>query len=452
MSGAIRRGQVESNMPPGRPRVLVFAYSAQPNRGSEPGGAWGVVMALAQVADVTVLVKSEHVPAIRKWEENATYAESSGVTFVEIRPLVPRFLQKLHRITEFLTYLMWLGTARRVGERMHLDAPFHLVHHVTYSAFWLPTPATGFGIPSVWGPVGGGVRAPRGLWGSLGIMGLFDELLDWGAVGAASRLPGTRRTWSQATVRVVQNEETRQALLPGLRESTHVLNSALLTTVNAPPVFDVEPVVVFPSALVSRKGPRIALAALAHAPGVRLQFAHGGPEEESLRKLADRLGVSDRVDFLGEIPRGELFERLSSASAALFAGVREEGGLALAEAMSLGTPVVVLSIGGAKRICEAAVDATRVALVDPGHWEDVAQGLGRAMRDFVEQPRFKRTPNLDLHDAEGRLRRILEEALGWPPKSLDVLARDRANLVAPPSPYTSKPNGPHPVAAATGGD
>lgn len=57
----------------------------------------------------------------------------------------------------------------------------------------------------------------------------------------------------------------------------------------------------------------------------------------------------------------ELVRLVASASAALFHGLREEGGLARAEAMSMGTPVVVLSHGGPRDIAARARRLTRSA-------------------------------------------------------------------------------------------
>ncbi|NNM34167.1 MAG: glycosyltransferase [Gemmatimonadetes bacterium] len=206
-----------------------------------------------------------------------------------------------------------------------------------------------------------------------------------------------------------------------------------------------QPVVVFPSALISRKCPRLALEALAHAPDVRLQFAHGGPQESMLRRVAKRLGVADRVDFLGKVPRAELFERLAQASAALFTGVREEGGLALAEALSLGTPVVVLSVGGARTLGRAAPDPTRVALIDPYDPRGARAALGAAMVRFVRRPVVDRSPNLDAAAAEARLISLVGSAIGCrleapPARSAAALRQFQDH---PPL---------SPVASATGGD
>lgn len=411
-----------------RPQILAIAYSAEPGRGSEPGAGWGMLMALSRIGDVTALVKSEHMEAIRSWERQRG---SHRITFVEVAPRVVPSLQKLHRITQFLTYLDWLGQAKRTARELVAAGAYDVVQHLTYSVYWLPSPVTDLGLPSIWGPVAGGVTAPRGLWRRLGLKGLFDEVLDRVAVGLCALLPATRRTWSRATVRIVQNEGTRDRLPEHLKADTRVQNAAVFNVVDAPPVSGRDPVVLFPSSLVSRKCPQLALEALTYAPDVRLQFVHSGPQEEMLKHLTKRLGLSDRVEFLGRVSRGELFERMARASAAVFTGVREEGGLALAEAMGLGTPVVVLDVGGAGTIARTALDPEKVQLVDPQDEATLPERLGLAMSRFVQRPHPSHAPNLSLDLLDEVLREVLDEALGW-------------SVARPPKPVR-KPRRSHPI-------
>ena len=77
-----------------------------------------------------------------------------------------------------------------------------------------------------------------------------------------------------------------------------------------------------------------------------------------IEELATRLGVDDRMEFTGRVDHETALETLANATVAVFTGLREEGGLALAEAMVLGTPVVVLENGGAATIASTEADAS----------------------------------------------------------------------------------------------
>ena len=71
------------------------------------------------------------------------------------------------------------------------------------------------------------------------------------------------------------------------------------------------------------------------------------------------------------------------AGAVVFAGVREEGGTALAEAMQRGAPVIVFANGGAKTVAEAAIDHKRVRLVAPGSRDEIALDCFRRRRHLT---------------------------------------------------------------------
>jgi glycosyltransferase involved in cell wall biosynthesis len=87
-----------------------------------------------------------------------------------------------------------------------------------------------------------------------------------------------------------------------------------------------------------------ALPALNRArPGTRLRVVGQGPYEPELRRLADRLGVADRLE-IAPIPaerRDEMAQLLHRAACVAMLSEYESQGLALQEALGLGRPLVV---------------------------------------------------------------------------------------------------------------
>jgi glycosyltransferase involved in cell wall biosynthesis len=317
-------------------------------------------------------------------------------------------LARWHRTVRFVLYLEWMRRAHRQGQEFCGRRSFDAVLHASYPTYWLPSPATRLGLPCVWGPVGGAVTTPLSLWSVLGLRGVLGEVLDFISVRFASLWPATRRTWRAAIVGLVQNVETLGRLPKELQERSRVLNHAMF--VEAPRVAPRlrRSHLLHTSPLERRKGPALALRALAHSPeDVHLWMAGGGPERRRLERLARRLGVAHRLRFLGHVPRERLFELLAEAAGAVFTGLREEGGMALAEAMVSGTPVVVLANGGARTLAEAATIPERVALVEPGRVDETARRIGEAMTRFSRNPVQGNEPLLD----QAAARRVLQDAL-----------------------------------------
>jgi glycosyltransferase involved in cell wall biosynthesis len=75
---------------------------------------------------------------------------------------------------------------------------------------------------------------------------------------------------------------------------------------------------------------------------VRLVIGGIGPEEGALRALAAELGVDKHVWFAGYIPRAELPNYFAAADLFAFHSTFETFGIAVAQAMSYGLPVVTV--------------------------------------------------------------------------------------------------------------
>jgi teichuronic acid biosynthesis glycosyltransferase TuaC len=98
--------------------------------------------------------------------------------------------------------------------------------------------------------------------------------------------------------------------------------------------------------LVENKGHDIAIKTLVHLPELRLAIIGAGPEEQSLRNLAARLGLDRRVEFAGRVPQTKLPDYYNAAEILLLASSREGWPNVLLEAMACGTPAIATKLGG----------------------------------------------------------------------------------------------------------
>ena len=105
--------------------------------------------------------------------------------------------------------------------------------------------------------------------------------------------------------------------------------------------------------LVPVKAQELAVAALAQLPDVRLLIAGNGPNRGMLLKLAQELGVAERVTFLGALPQGQLREYYGAADALVLPSEREGWANVLLEAMACGTPVIASRVWGTPEVVAA---------------------------------------------------------------------------------------------------
>ncbi|MFQ5957728.1 MAG: glycosyltransferase family 4 protein [Alphaproteobacteria bacterium] len=124
--------------------------------------------------------------------------------------------------------------------------------------------------------------------------------------------------------------------------------------------------------LIARKSHDLVIAALPALPGMCLVIVGDGPEERSLKALARRLGVEDRVRFLGRIAHEEMRDVYTAADALVLASSREGWANVLLEAMACGTPVVASNVWGTPEV----VASPAAGVLMPERTADgVAQGV-----------------------------------------------------------------------------
>src|SRR6266704_1363126 len=156
--------------------------------------------------------------------------------------------------------------------------------------------------------------------------------------------------------------------------------------------------------LEPHKGVDTVIAALpaivAQAPDVRYAVAGSGPERERLEKLAHKIGVADRVRFLGEVSDADLPALYNLASVYVGASRRAERigvegfGISLVEASACGLPVVAGNSGGIPDAVRAGETGFLVPPEDPAAFADaicrlladaeLAERVGAAGRRAVE--------------------------------------------------------------------
>ena len=113
------------------------------------------------------------------------------------------------------------------------------------------------------------------------------------------------------------------------------------------------PLILCVGALIPRKNQALLIEALVSLPGATLMLAGHGPAEADYRVLAEKLGVTERVCFMGSVANDALPTLYAAAD--VMALVSESEGLANAwvEALACGTPVVASDVGGIRELVKS---------------------------------------------------------------------------------------------------
>lgn len=106
--------------------------------------------------------------------------------------------------------------------------------------------------------------------------------------------------------------------------------------------------------LNDKKRVDILISAFANAfkgnNSVDLKIGGSGPLISELKLLAQRLGVSSQIKFLGNLTRKEVLEEISTSNAFVLSSEYETFGVVIIEALALGKPVIATRCGGPESI------------------------------------------------------------------------------------------------------
>ena len=117
---------------------------------------------------------------------------------------------------------------------------------------------------------------------------------------------------------------------------------------------------------------------VAECPEARLVLAGDGPEEATLRRLAEELGVAERVEFTGALDRDAMASRLRESSVSINPSRVDNMPNSVLEALACGVPVVSTRVGGVPFVVDEGETALLVPPADP---EAMARAVVRVLRD-----------------------------------------------------------------------
>lgn len=134
------------------------------------------------------------------------------------------------------------------------------------------------------------------------------------------------------------------------------------------------------------KGFDVLLDALAQLPEERLRLAGDGPLRDALIAQASRLGLGDRVEFLGTLPKAAVAERMRRARLVVVPSRFETSGVVAIEALASGAPVVASRVGALPELLEHG-GGILVAAGDPHVLAAAIRGDPPSMKGVAERIR-----------------------------------------------------------------
>lgn len=339
-------------------KILASAFTCCPPgqpgfTGGEDVLGWSLLQEIAKSHEVWAITHAEDQSSI---DRVVTEESISNIHFHYVG--MPGFLKALLRIQgghQFYYYL-WQIRAFFAARRMHREVKFDLFHHITYANDWMSSFIGALlPIPYVRGPGGGAHRTPSAIQREYTRSGRM-----WEKVRAFSQwifrhdpffIMGQRR----ASALLLCNQDALSGIPKKWSHKVHLFPVSgvspkdlkiCVAKKSGPSGFNV----LSAGSLLRIKGFGLAIKAFKrfsdNHPDSSLTIAGSGPEEYRLRALVSQFDLEEKVHLLGEKPRDDLLNKMAASDVVLFPSLRDGGGTVVIEAMSVGTPVICLDIGG----------------------------------------------------------------------------------------------------------
>ncbi len=332
-----------------RLKVLVGAYACSPSRGSEPGVGWGWVEAISKYHDLWILTADQFREEIEA-ELSRRPELRNRMSFYYIPRVRYLRAEKIWPPAYLYTYKhQWQIAAYQVGKRLQRTIGFDIVHQLTYVGFRLPGMLWRLDPPFVWGPIGGLEQTAWALIPSLGLRGALYFLArnlwnEWDR--RFSRDP--RLAFDKAAGGIIAaTTGTRKEIKRFYGQESTVISEIGLPA--APPEMPARRSPSEPLQLLwcGRHVPGKALpflfSALQRLPqhlGWKLTVVGDGPCTDAWQRDAKVKKVSDRCEWLGQVTRDIVLDRMRAAHVLVITSVYELTSTVVVEALSSGLAVI----------------------------------------------------------------------------------------------------------------
>jgi glycosyltransferase involved in cell wall biosynthesis len=205
---------------------------------------------------------------------------------------------------------------------------------------------------------------------------------------ARARVGGVLR---RASVVLCNSNDTliRCSSLTGSAARMEVVHLGAEAPSELPPKRD-EPTVATLGHIVGRKRHVDVLRALTVLPqDVRWVVIGDGPERPGLEKLAAQLGVSERIEWLGQLPPDQALTELARCHVMALPSVDEAFGVAYVEALACGVPAIGCEGEGGPE--EIAASGEGMLLVPPRDPDALATAVNKLFGDTELPDKARKT-------------------------------------------------------------
>lgn len=339
-------------------KILISAYACEPNKGSEPGIGWNWALHLSKMGhSVTVITrKNNKIQIDKEIKKKKLYKKIHFIYydcsnfFLKIKNTIPGGI--------YLYYYLWQFSVYNFLKKNININEYHLIHHLTFGVFRLPSFLSNFNKPFIFGPVGGGEIINKHLFWNLSINDKFKELLRIFSNYIFFNYDlNLIKCLKKSKYIFTKNFETKKIIDNKFRIKTSVLleigsNFFFKKKLKKKKIFKI----LFLGRHIYWKGGELLIAAfnksIQQNNNLQLSFVGNGPDKNKWIKLSKKLKLSSKIKFYNKISQKNLNKLFSKNDILILPSYHDSSSNVVLEALSHSVPVICLKIGGPPTIVD----------------------------------------------------------------------------------------------------
>ncbi|MEO5682375.1 MAG: glycosyltransferase family 4 protein [Chitinophagaceae bacterium] len=332
-------------------KVVLSAFACDPSKGSEPHNGWCWASGLAE--------RGYEVHCLTRDDGKASIEQQKTVPNLHFHYVVlPLGLEKMYAASTasmYLYYLLWQWLSYRRAKKLHRTQQFSLAHHVTWGSLQMGSFLYKLNIPFIFGPVGGGQKAPEKFKKYFLNHWATEEKREKISDFMGKYSPACKKMLGKADVVIVTNNETLEmARSIGAKKISFCLDFALPESF-FPAVFtpkQPEPnrlQLLWVGRFLPRKGILLILDVMMELKdysGITLTVVGDGEMRSAFLDTITKYSLEQTVDWKGSVPFVEVKKFYATHDVFFFTSLRDSSPAQLVEAMAYGMPVVTLNLHG----------------------------------------------------------------------------------------------------------
>jgi glycosyltransferase involved in cell wall biosynthesis len=368
--------------------IFIGAYACEPHKGSEPEVGWQMVNEIAKA------MPDDHIYVVTKYNNQELIKKEEypkNIKFFYYDP--PKWLTFWKKGGRGVRtyYYIWMLTAALFMKKQNIK--FDIVHHVTFVNDWLPsfyhllkTKENKF----IWGPIGShdAIEAKfldenkrKFIEKIRMFLQFFYRTLD----------PSFRicKAKADCIVGITQNVKSKLNLNINemfIAEPAIAMNESSVMKIKKVDNDNDDFTILSVGRLLYIKNFTLTILSfsyfLKNNPDIinaKLKIIGEGSDKKSLENFTQELGIQEKVEFVGQIPRSEVQKSFYNANLFLFPTL-ESAGFVTLEAMSNYLPVVAMKYGGPQEFVKHNVEEQLVSY--DKSYDDIAKSLAKKIENF----------------------------------------------------------------------